>query len=115
MAVFQRMVLSGVKIGLGDRAKQWLCGSARANQPAIEREGRNSLFLSLSEALQPIVERHGAHEWLDRADQNAMAAVRKIEPRAAAGRQHAEASAKTAQPLHPRRTRQRQPARQLRD
>ena len=48
-------------------------------------------------------------------DQDAVAAIGKIKPRAAAGDEHAERRAEAAQPLQPDRAAWRQPARELRD
>ena len=48
-------------------------------------------------------------------DQNAVAAIGQIEPRTAAGHEHAGRRAKTAQPLHPDRAVRRQPAGEPRD
>ena len=78
---------------------------AGADQQAVARKGSNRHLQAFDQMLQPLDQRHAARHGLDRVDQDAVAAVGKIEPRAAAGHEHAGQRAESAQSLQPRRAR----------
>ncbi len=104
-AVFKRGVARFVEAGLGEVAKagQGSRGIARGDRPAVARERRDRRIDAFDEPLQPLGQRHEAGGGVYRGDQDTVAAIGEIEPRAAAGREHAGRRAKTAQPFQPDR------------
>ena len=116
-ALLQRVAARIVKASLGEVAKteQRSRGVAGADQHAIAGERGDRRIDAFDQALQALDQRHRAAHRLGGRQQNAMAAIGKIKPRAAAGNEPAKRRAKPAQPLQPDRAGRRQPAREFRD
>ena len=110
--VAQRLFQSG--FGKIAKTEQRSRGIAGADEHAVAREGGDRHVDAFDQALQPLDQRHRAADRLGGHDQNAVAAVGKFKPRAAAGDERSERRAEAAQPLEPDRTRWRQPVGELR-
>ena len=83
-------------------------GFARGDEHAVARKSRDRRLKSLDKKPQPFGERHDPLRSLGGCDQNAVAAVRKVEACAATRHQHARRRAETAQAFEPNRARRRQ-------
>jgi hypothetical protein len=86
-ALLQGIVTRAIKPGLGEiaKAEQRARGVAGADEQAIAGKGRDRHLDALHQPLQPFEQRHGTGRAVDRGDQDAVAAIGKIQPRAAAG------------------------------
>ena len=96
------------------KAEQRSRAVAGADEHAVARECCDRGIDAFDQPLQPFDQRHRAADRFGGRDQNAMAAIGKIKPRAAAGDERAERRAEAAQPFQPDRAGRRQPVRQLR-
>ena len=114
-ALAERIVAHVVEAGLGEiaEAEQRTRGIADADHHAVAGEGGNRRLDALDQKLQPLDQRHGAADRFGGGNQDAMAAIGKFKPGAAAGDEHAQRRAEAAQPLHPDRAAQRQSSREL--
>ena len=115
-ALLQRVAARLIEAGLGEiaKAEQRTRGVAGADEHAVAGEGGDRRIDAFDQALQPLDQRHRAADGFGGRDQDAVAAIGKFEPRAAAGDERAERRAEAAQPLQPDRAVRRQPARELR-
>ncbi|OIQ69684.1 hypothetical protein GALL_487130 [mine drainage metagenome] len=102
-ALPQRVAARFFKPGLGKIAKteQRSRGVAAADEHAVAREDGDRRVDAFDQVLQPLDQRHRAADRLGGHDQNAVAAIGKIQPRAAAGDERSERRAEAAQTLQP--------------
>ncbi len=116
-ALLQRVAAGIVKAGLGEVAKteQRSRGVAGADEHAVAGKRGDRHIDAFDQALQALDQRHRAAHRLGGRQQNAVAAIGKIKPRAAAGNEHAKRRAEAAQPLQPDRAGRRQRPCELRD
>ncbi len=116
-ALLQRVVARFVEAGLGEIAKtqQRSRGVAAADKHAVARERRDRRIDAFDQPLQPLQQRHRTADQLGGRDQDAVAAIGKLQPGAAAGHEPADRCAETAQPLQPDRAAAGQTACKLRD
>ena len=110
-ALLQRFAARIVKAGIREIAKteHRTRGIAGGDEHAVARKRGDRRVDAFDQALQPLGQRHRAPDRLGGCNQNALAAIREIKPRAAAGSEHAGPCAEAAQPLHPDRAGRGQP------
>src|SRR5882724_3331304 len=116
-ALLQGLAARIVKANLGEiaKAEQRSRSSAGADEYAVACERRDRRIDALDQALQSLDQRHRAAGRFGARNQDAVAAIGKIKPCAAAGNERTECCAEAAQPPHPNRAVPWQPARQTRD
>src|SRR5882757_5380076 len=116
-ALLQGLAARIVEANLGENAKaeQRLRSVAGADEYAVACERSDRRIDALDQALQPLDQRHRAAGRFGARNQDAVAAIGKIKPCAAAGNERTGCGAEAAQPLQPDRAVRSQPARETRD
>ncbi len=102
-ALRQRVQTRLLEVGRGQiaKAEQRPRGVAGADELALARKRQHRRIDAFDQALQPLDQRHGAAVGCGGCDQDAVAAVGKIEPCAAAGHKPGNLRAEAAQPFQP--------------